>query len=160
MQTFLPYRSFVASAQVLDNRRLGKQRVECKQILLAIERGKGAAWYNHPCTQMWLPHRRLLCAYACVICLEWRKRGYRDSLYAYFVDYLDRLCQEDVIEGQPWWLGDKRFHDAYKALLLFKDPAYYRKFSWNVSPREKTLWPKDIQRMSTNDKEKERIETC
>lgn len=33
MQTFLPYPEFIKSAQCLDNKRLGKQRVEAKQIL-------------------------------------------------------------------------------------------------------------------------------
>lgn len=33
MQTFLPYANFEASAKVLDYKRLGKQRVEAKQIL-------------------------------------------------------------------------------------------------------------------------------
>jgi hypothetical protein len=32
MQTFLPYEDFTLSAQVLDYRRLGKQRVEALQI--------------------------------------------------------------------------------------------------------------------------------
>lgn len=36
MQTFLPYKSFVKSAACLDMRRLGKQRVEAKQILMAL----------------------------------------------------------------------------------------------------------------------------
>ena len=33
MQTFLPYADFPGSAKVLDRKRLGKQRVECCQIL-------------------------------------------------------------------------------------------------------------------------------
>jgi len=33
MQTFLPFPDFAESAKCLDNRRLGKQRVEAKQIL-------------------------------------------------------------------------------------------------------------------------------
>ena len=33
MQTFLPYPDFARSAQALDMRRLGKQRVEVLQIL-------------------------------------------------------------------------------------------------------------------------------
>ena len=37
MQTFLPYESFRKSAEVLDWRRLGKQRVEGMQIINAIE---------------------------------------------------------------------------------------------------------------------------
>lgn len=36
MQTFLPYPSAERSARVLDNQRLGKQRVECLQILAAL----------------------------------------------------------------------------------------------------------------------------
>lgn len=37
MQTFLPYSNFSASARVLDDKRLGKQRVECLQILKALQ---------------------------------------------------------------------------------------------------------------------------
>lgn len=37
MQTFLPYPDFSASARVLDDKRLGKQRVECLQILKALQ---------------------------------------------------------------------------------------------------------------------------
>lgn len=44
MQTFLPYPNFAASARVLDNRRLGKQRVECVQILKAIQPGYATGW--------------------------------------------------------------------------------------------------------------------
>ncbi|HMC68015.1 MAG TPA: pyrimidine dimer DNA glycosylase/endonuclease V, partial [Mycobacteriales bacterium] len=36
MQTFLPYSRFDASAAVLDDLRLGKQRVETLQILRAL----------------------------------------------------------------------------------------------------------------------------
>jgi hypothetical protein len=39
MQTFLPYPDFAKSAAVLDNKRLGKQRVECLQILTALRFG-------------------------------------------------------------------------------------------------------------------------
>ena len=37
MQTFLPYKSFERSVQVLDNKRLGKQRVEAFQILNVLQ---------------------------------------------------------------------------------------------------------------------------
>ena len=42
MQTFLPYPDFVKSALVLDYRRLGKQRVEARQILDIIVNDKKA----------------------------------------------------------------------------------------------------------------------
>lgn len=49
MQTFLPYPDFRATAKVLDRQRLGKQRVETKQILLALERpGTPTGWGRHP----------------------------------------------------------------------------------------------------------------
>lgn len=52
MQTFLPYPDFAQSAACLDNKRLGKQRVECLQILRALSKGK----YTHqcaPCKYVW-----------------------------------------------------------------------------------------------------------
>ena len=36
MQTFLPYPNFVASARALDTKRLGKQRVDTRQIQNAL----------------------------------------------------------------------------------------------------------------------------
>lgn len=79
MQTFLPYPDFYKSAQVLDYRRLGKQRLECKQIFNALE-GQPSRWRNHPAVKMWEGCEHQLCAYAIIICDEWIGRGYKDSL--------------------------------------------------------------------------------
>ena len=38
MQTFLPYADFAESARALDQKRLGKQRVEVIQIVRALTR--------------------------------------------------------------------------------------------------------------------------
>jgi len=52
MQTFLPYQNYSRCAEVLDNKRLGKQRVECLQILNALlDASKG--WKQHPAVKMW-----------------------------------------------------------------------------------------------------------
>lgn len=40
MNTFLPYADFQKSAQCLDNKRLGKQRVEAWQIYLTLKKGE------------------------------------------------------------------------------------------------------------------------
>lgn len=56
MKTFLLYPDFVKSAQSLDYRRLGKQRVECSQLL----RGQ---WSNHPVAKMWLGYEYQLAEY-------------------------------------------------------------------------------------------------
>lgn len=37
MQTFLPFAEFKETACILDYRRLGKQRVEAKQIIQTIQ---------------------------------------------------------------------------------------------------------------------------
>jgi hypothetical protein len=50
MQTFLPVANFKESAKILDYRRLGKQRVEARQILNALQ-GKSKGWANHPATK-------------------------------------------------------------------------------------------------------------
>lgn len=51
MQTFLPYSDFQKTAEVLDFRRLGKQRSEALTIIRAIKYGN--SWENHPATKMW-----------------------------------------------------------------------------------------------------------
>jgi len=57
MQTFLPYSNFYESAKVLDQKRLGKQRVEVLQLLNSIKASKEdrpyKGWKNHPCRKMW-----------------------------------------------------------------------------------------------------------
>ena len=54
MQTFLPYKDFTQSLSQLDNKRLGKQRVETKYILdLLMQRTDKKGYANHPIVHMW-----------------------------------------------------------------------------------------------------------
>jgi Pyrimidine dimer DNA glycosylase len=53
VQTFLPYPNFAASAAVLDDRRLGKQRVEALQVLRAVAR-EAYGWKRHPVVRTWM----------------------------------------------------------------------------------------------------------
>lgn len=78
MQTFLPYPNFSGSAEVLDPRRLGKQRVEAMQILRALTRPV-YGWKHHPAVLMWRGHEEALGAYAVAICREWCRRGHADT---------------------------------------------------------------------------------
>ncbi|MCM3554595.1 hypothetical protein M3697_05675 [Janibacter melonis] len=52
MQTFLPYADLAATAEVLDRERLGKQRVECIQVVRALV-VPGDGWRHHPAATMW-----------------------------------------------------------------------------------------------------------
>lgn len=140
MQTFLPYPSFSKSAMVLDNKRLGKQRVETKQIYNALTTGKG--WIHHPATKMWAGYERALALYGYIICLEWCDRGFNDSLTPWFEE---RLGVEDF--ENPWWLGVVGFHASHQSNLVRKDPAHYRQFFPTIPDDLPYIWPtKDLER--------------
>lgn len=132
MQTFLPFENFYDTARVLDNKRLGKQRVECVQILNALE-GRSVGWVNHPVTHMWKGYERYLCDYAIAICLEWRNRGYKDTLLPQFIMGRDSL----PVTPTPTWLGYMPFHLSHQSNLKRKDSEYYL---FNVPNNLKYLW--------------------
>lgn len=119
MQTFLPYPDFRRTAAVLDRQRLGKQRVEAKQILQCL-RGEGSPrWANHPAVKMWRGHEGCLAAYGWIICAEWINRGYRDSLQGFFSARIS-----DPL-NPPIWLGNPAFHISHQSNLIRKLPAHY-----------------------------------
>lgn len=131
MQTFLPYPNFQLSAECLDNKRLGKQRVEAWQILRAL-RGETKGWVNHPATVMWRGHEQSLILYGLVISEEWRKRGFQDVMY-------DRFAEEltDEHAPLPWWYGFKPLHLSHRSNLVRKDPNYYTKqFDFEITPTD------------------------
>lgn len=138
MQTFLPYDSFSASASVLDMRRLGKQRVECKQICLALS-DPSYGWQNHPAVRMWRGSDGALACYAIYVCDEWIRRGYRDSLQPWFVSFIDSASIETF--GPPNWIGDEAFHRSHQSNLVRKDPAHYRQHFPDVPNDLPYVWP-------------------
>lgn len=87
MQTFLPYDDFEKTAQCLDYRRLGKQRVEAKQILNILE-GKTTtnAWKNHPAVKMWSGCENALKLYINTMITEWKKCGYKNTMELEIID--------------------------------------------------------------------------
>jgi hypothetical protein len=134
LQTFLPYASFEDSAAVLDNRRLGKQRVEGTQILtILLTPNYRGAWRNHPAVRMWRGYEEALRLYINAVVTEWIGRGYRNSLATY------DLTGRPIVF--PFWLGDPRLHDSHKSNLLRKDFSYYSQFGWDVPPDLPYYWP-------------------
>ncbi len=130
MQTFLPYSDYYRCAEVLDYRRLGKQRVECKQILQALQGGGG--WSKHPAVAMWRGYERSLEDYQAACIAEWVRRGYNNTMTAIVRSRASKA---------PWWLGDERMHSAHRAALLFKDPGHYGRFGWSETPGLDYWWP-------------------
>ena len=121
MQTFLPFANFTESANVLDNKRLGKQRVEAWQILNALT-GKSKGWTNHPATKMWQGYELLLCYYGITICVEWEYRGFKDTLLDRFTEAANQFDDK----GNPWWLGWEPLHISHQSNLMRKDPEHYK----------------------------------
>lgn len=137
MQTFLPYEEFLLSAKCLDRQRLGKQRVECKQIYSALV-NPTYGWQSHPAVQMWRGYEQALALYGFIICSEWIDRGYADSLLPWF---RNRLIVNHPASF-PTWLGNAEFHASHRANLLRKNPEWYGQFNWSESPLLPYVWPK------------------
>lgn len=133
MQTFLPLPSFRPSVSVLDTKRLGKQRVECVQILNALE-GRSRGWVNHPATRMWRGYERALRQYLRACILEWVSRGYQNTI---------PLPERDDCCPMPPWLGNPEFHASHRSNLLRKDPAYYGAAGWTEPHDLPYVWPVD-----------------
>jgi hypothetical protein len=144
MQTFLPYEDFARSASVIDTKRLGKQRVEAKQILIALGVNVGdhignasSRWRHHPAVLMWKGHEDWLATYAVCICREWINRGCRDSLLGQFADAAAMM----PIQQYPKWLGVAEFHRSHRSNLLRKYPEHYSRFGWSEPDDLEYVWP-------------------
>lgn len=122
MQTFLPEPSFVESAKALDNKRLGKQRVEAKQILFALS-DPTYGWQHHPAVRMWRGYEESLAMYGHTICVEWIGRGYNDSLKDWFASY----ALTTPMTLRPSWY-DEKFVTCHRAALYWKKPEHYRQY--------------------------------
>lgn len=136
MQTFLPYADFTESARALDYRRLGKQRVEAKQILNALA-GLSKGWTNHPATRMWRGHEYYLALYGFIVCREWVARGYNDSLTPWFF----RLLSELPDTPPPPWLDNADLHLSHQSNLIRKDPEFYTPLFPGVPSDLPYVWP-------------------
>ena len=148
MQTFLPYPDFAASAAVLDDRRLGKQRVEALQVLRALTRPT-YGWKRHPAVRMWQGHAEAVAAYGLAVCDEWVRRGWADTCAATIgTDLAEaglpaprRQAELARAERLPAWLGDDRLHRSHRSALLRKDPAFYRPRFPEADPELPYFWP-------------------
>lgn len=138
MQIFLPYPDMRKSLQVLDNKRLGKQRVETYQIISAItgrpklDGTPYKGWLNHPCTIMWKDYLPALKMYLNYSIAEWIVRGFNNTMN------FEQYIEDQVV--LPKWFGDSKFHDSHKSNLLKKDPVFYSQYNWGVSPENPYVW--------------------
>lgn len=138
MQTFMPYPDFKDSIKCLDNKRLGKQRVEANQIYKILKNypnknGKSSnAWKNHPAVKMWKGYEDALAEYYNFCVIEWINRGFKNTM---------ELIKVEQKYNIPHWIGRNEFHASHRSNLLRKDFNYYSKFGWKECNSLDYIWP-------------------
>ena len=149
MQTFLPCPSFTESANALDVKRLGKQRVETIQVLRALT-VPGYGWRRHPAAAMWAGYEEAVVRYGLDICAVWVGQGRADTCATTLVSDLDRATQIANVRTQaqladdgelPPWLGDTAFHLSHRSALVRKDPEFYGPLFPGVEEGLPYIWP-------------------
>ena len=126
MQTFLPYKDFKKSLESLDDKRLGKQRVETFQILnnlLGRPKKDGTpykGWTNHPCCVMWRGYEDALKLYLNESINVWKARGKNNTMQYEEIDVWNIKM--------PWWLGYEPLHSSHRANLLPTSDKLLKKF--------------------------------
>jgi hypothetical protein len=148
VQTFLPLPDFAASAATLDDRRLGKQRVEALQVLRALTRVT-YGWKRYPAVRMWAGHAEGVAAYGLAVCDEWVARGRADTCAATIGTDLAAAglpsprAQAELAAAHrlPDWLGDERLHRSHRSALVRKDPAHYGPLFPDADPELPYFWP-------------------
>jgi hypothetical protein len=148
VQTFLPYPDFERSARSLDQKRLGKQRVETIQVVRALTWEK-YGWANHPATLMWKGFEEALGRYGFTCCEVWVQLGFGDTCATTIATDLRAAgitrvrTQEELAEAGalPPWLGDEALHRSHQSSLLRKDPDHYRPVFGDVPDDLPYVWP-------------------
>jgi hypothetical protein len=156
MNTFITSCDFTETARCLDNKRLGKQRIEALDILrinvfvrfrwdhfsndkqreFLIKRYK-----NHPAVLMWRRYLYYLSIYGEAMCEEWINRGFKDTTVREFRSLRLKL----KLLYWPFWLEDttirEKVFDGMKSNLLRKNPVWYSQFGWRVKTDLPYYWP-------------------
>ena len=130
---------------LLDNKRLGKQRLEAKAIIDILEyydendeMPANTAWTNHPATMMWVGHTNALKVYFNYVLHFWEKRGFKNN-YEYYdieredVEIIKCIFEDNVATFEkkankdtfPIWFCFPPFYLAQRAALIMKDRDYY-----------------------------------
>ena len=132
----MPLPDFEASLGCLDNRRLGKQRVEARQILNALRSGGG--WARHPAVLMWRDREPALMLYGNLAIIEWVRRGFHNTMPL----LADAFIPRKLI--LPFWMGWPAFHASHRSNLLRKDEPYYRQHGWTEPTDLSYIWPQVV----------------
>lgn len=166
MQTFAPYSaSFEYSLRCLDDKRLGKQRVEAYQVLRGVLGIETAAkgWANHPARLAWVGYADAIADYTVMACYLYVARGYKDTIMDKATEtfrgiagksppverdgrYNSTRLYRNYEPTMPWWWGNEEYHLRHRMALYVKDPLHYGPLldvgSWPDPPEVyQYIWP-------------------
>jgi len=136
MQTFLPYRDFRESAEVLDSKRLNKQILEGYQILKVLNSDDPkAAWRNHPAVKMWRGAETTLYDYVITMADVATLRGIKTDKNLENINNLRNATRDRWGTNKPFWINStpiiNRLTESHRANLYRKDPEFYFEFKDN-----------------------------
>jgi hypothetical protein len=147
MQTFITSFNQTETAKNLDNKRLGKQRVEAIQIAncLLIKENR---WKNHPAVKMWEGNTNyLILIYLKEILEEWEKRGFKNFKCQEHFNTLKNLAYHTVNKNyeifalKPIWVTEE-FILSHKSNLIRKNSDYYKPiFGYDIPDNLPYIWP-------------------
>lgn len=153
MNTYLPYADFAASTEVLDDKRLNKQRSDVMTILKACSEPPPEDGDEHSAVKMWRGNEISLIRYGTNVCLEWMARGNADQTLKKIKEYLYTF--EDHA-ADPEWLGDEAFHESHRSHLLRLQPTYYRRHFDDTADDIPLIWPRSPEKARPTREERTR----
>ena len=139
MQTFIPFKDITKSAECLDNKRLGKQRVEAIQIARCLLGLSSTGWKNHPAVKMWKSYEPYLVGvYLKTIMSEWERRGFNNTKSKiHYAELQSKIKGKEL--SKPHWITDE-LCVAHQSNLLRKNEEHYSKYF--SGPKDLPyLWP-------------------
>ena len=141
MQTFITDFNMAQNAKNLDNKRLGKQRVEGLQIASCLLE-KETRWKNHPTVKMWKGYEEfLLYFYLNWIFDQWLRRGYKNEKCTETYERLCNICKYPGFENikTPLWLSIQ-FIESHRSNLIRKNPEFYRPLFLDTKEGLEYIW--------------------
>ena len=127
MQTFITGDPATGwGVQNLDQKRLVKQLLECRQIMAALS-GETKGWVNHPATKMWRGKESLLSYYTWHVAYEMDVRGYKwQNNFEKFKESAKKISTDKY----GTFTSDEldRIIYTHRGRLYEKDEEYYAKW--------------------------------
>lgn len=148
MITYLPYREYDKTAEVLTDFDLQKQTLHVIMLLNALhetDEQNVRAWGNHPAAAMWRGYEVQLSLYGLAMCAAEMERGFsgseeRSKRMQWHYDTAT-FPDDFKMEKPPWYEAPELItwvERTHRSALISREPAWYSKI-WPEIPRDLTI---------------------